>query len=236
MAAMPLYKVVEEHLRSRMDSGELVPGDLIPSEVQLARALGVSQGTVKKALENLVNERLLFRHQGKGTYVSRIDFNNSLFRFFSYGDGDGESVRMRKETPHRDVRAAPREVSRRLAIAEGGEALCIERVGYVDDEPVMTETSWWVADLVAGLEDEALHIPDLMYALVVERFNLPVVRCDETLTAEVADDADADALDVAAGAPLLVLRRLALTTGARPMEYRVTRGRGDRFSYRTEIR
>lgn len=236
MPAMPLYKVVEEHLRSRIDSGELVPGDLIPSEPQLARALGVSQGTVKKALENLVNARLLFRHQGKGTYVSRIDFNNSLFRFFSYGDRDGEAVRMRKETPQRDLRTAPEAVARRLEIAPGDPVLCIERVGYVDDEPVMTETSWWVADLVEGLEDEALHIPDLMYALVVERFARPVVRCDETLTAELADETTAAVLGVETGAPMLVLRRLALTTGSRPMEYRVTRGRGDRFSYRTEIR
>ena len=106
----------------------------------------------------------------------------------------------------------------------------------MDDEPVMLETSWWVASLVAGLEDEAVHIPDLMYALVVERFGLPVVRCDETLTAEAADAATARVLGVSEGAPLLVLKRLALTTDARPMEFRITRGRGDRFSYRTEIR
>ena len=236
MSALPLYKVVEQHLRSRIDAGELVPGDLIPSEPQLARALGVSQGTVKKALDNLVNQRLLYRHQGKGTYVSRIDFNNSLFRFFSYGDEDGRSVRMRKETPLRSLRAAPPDVCGRLGVNPGSELLCIERVGYIDDEPVMMETSWWVAELVAGLEDEAVHIPDLMYALVVERFGLPVVRCDETLTAEAADAVTAATLLIQEGAPLLVLRRLALTTDARPMEFRITRGRGDRFSYRTEIR
>ncbi len=143
---------------------------------------------------------------------------------------------MRKETPQRDLRPAPDSVARRLEIAPGEKVLCIERVGYVDDEAVMTETSWWVADLVEGLEDEALHIPDLMYALVVERFDRPVVRCDETLTAELADADTAALLGVETGAPLLVLRRLALTTGGRPMEHRVTRGRGDRFSYRTEIR
>jgi len=236
MRATPLYRVVEEHLRARIGSGELVPGDLIPSESQLARKLGVSQGTVKKALEKLVNERLLYRHQGKGTYVSRIDFNNSLFRFFAYGDGAGGAVRIRKHTPARALRPGPREVCRRLAVAAGSELLCIERVGYADESPVMTETSWWVAELVAGLEDDSLHIPDLMYAMVVERFALPVVRCDETLTAEVADTVTAERLRIAPGAPLLVLKRLAVTTDARPMEFRITRGRGDRFSYKTEIR
>lgn len=236
MSATPLYRVVEEHLRARIGSGELVPGDLIPSESQLARTLGVSQGTAKKAVEKLVNERLLYRHQGKGTYVSRIDFNNSLFRFFAYGDGGGGAVRIRKHTPARGLRPGPREVCRRLAVAAGSELLCIERVGYVDESPVMSETSWWVAELVAGLEDDALHIPDLMYAMVVERFGLPVVRCDETLTAEAADAGTAECLQILPGAPLLVLKRLAVTTDARPMEFRITRGRGDRFSYKTEIR
>ncbi len=236
MAAIPLYRVVERHLRSRIDSGALVPGDLIPSEAQLARTLGVSQGTVKKAVENLVNERLLYRHQGKGTYVSRIDFNNSLFRFFSYGDRVGAAVRIHKRTPVRGLRRGPPEVCRRLQVAPGSELLCIERVGYVDEAPVMVETSWWVADLVAGLEDEALHIPDLMYAMVVEHFALPVVRCDETLTAQAADADTAAQLGIEPGSPLLVLERLARTTDARPMEFRVTRGRGDRFSYKTEIR
>lgn len=236
MATRPLYRVVEEHIRTRVQTGELVPGDLIPSENQLARSLGVSQGTVKKALDNLVNERLLYRHQGKGTYVSRIDFNNSLFRFFTYGDRDGAAVRIHKETPSRGLRTGSEEACRRLEVAQGSKVLCVERVGYVDDDPVLTETSWWLAELVEGLEDEALHIPDLMYAVVVERFGVPVVRCDETLTAEAADPVTASTFAIEPGAPLLVLKRLTYTTKAQPIEFRVTRGRGDRFSYKTEIR
>lgn len=235
-ATMPLYRAVEAHLRTRIEAGELVPGDLIPSESQLSRSLGVSQGTVKKALENLVHEGLLFRHQGKGTYVSRIDFNNSLFRFFSYGDGEGAAVRMRKETLSRALVEPPEEVRERLVLGREQPVLGIERVGLVDDEPVLTEHSFWVADLVPGLQDDAVHIPDLMYAVVVERFGLPVVRCEETLTAEVAAAGAARALEVAPGAPLLCLRRVAYTTGSRAIEFRITRGRGDRFSYRAQIR
>ena len=88
-SSKPLYRVVEDYLMAFIDSGELVSGDLIPSEPQLAATLGVSQGTVKKAIDNLVWEKKLYRHQGKGTYVSRIDFNDSLFRYFSYGGADG---------------------------------------------------------------------------------------------------------------------------------------------------
>lgn len=236
MAITPLYKSVENHLRERIESGALVAGDLIPSEPQLAKQLRVSQGTVKKAIENLVNQRLLYRHQGKGTYVSRIDFDNSLFRFFSYGSGEGEAVRIRKDTPMRRVKRGPDHVCRKLGVEPGSELLYIERIGYIEDAPVLVEQSWWIADMVAGLEDEDLHIPDLLYALVEERFGIPIARCAETLTAESADEDIARQLFISEKDPLLVLMRTTYTSANRVIEYRVTRGRADRFSYRTEIR
>jgi len=236
MDVTPLYRVVEQHIRQRISTGELVPGDLIPSEPQLARSLDVSQGTVKKAIDNLVSERLLFRHQGKGTYVSRINFNNSLFRFFAYGGQGGTKARIRKETPVRRIKRGPAEVCRRLDLPAGSELVYIERVGFVEQDPVLIEKSWLDATHLRGLENEALHIPDLMYAVIVEKFGVPVVRAEETLTAEAADKTTAKTLCVQPNDPLVVLIRLTYTLHERPIEYRVTRGRADRFSYKTEIR
>lgn len=175
-ASKPLYQVVEDHIRELIDGGTLVPGDLIPSEPQLAKQLDVSQGTVKKAIDNLVWERRLFRHQGKGTYVSNIDFNNSLFRFTTYGDAEGKPARIHKETTARRLEQASPALRDKLQLPGDTGVLFIERVGFVQDEPVMVEYSHWRADMVPGLEDEALHIPDLLYALIVEKFDVPVVR------------------------------------------------------------
>jgi len=236
VAVTPLYRTVEQHLRERIASGELGPGDLIPSEPQLARQLGVSAGTVKRGIENLVNQRLLYRHQGKGTYVSRIDFNNSLFRFFSYGGHDGAPIRIHKTTPERAVLPCPVQVARQLQVPAGSDAVYLQRVGYDGELAVLFERSWWIADLVRGLEKEDVHIPDLLYAVVVEKFGLPVLRAEETLTAEAADERAAELLQIEPGAPLVVLRRLTYTGGDRPIEFRVTRGRADRFSYKAEIR
>ena len=129
----PLYRVVEDYLRQQIDSGELAPGDLISSEPQLANKINVSVGTVKKAIENLVRERRLYRHQGKGTYVSRIDFNNSLFRFFSYGTHSGNPVRIHKETPVRELRQGPGEICHKLQVPEQCEMVYIERIGYREE-------------------------------------------------------------------------------------------------------
>jgi GntR family transcriptional regulator len=232
----PLYKVVENFLQEQITAGELAPGDLIPSEPQLAKHLSVSIGTVRKAIENLVHQNMLYRHQGKGTYVSRIDFNNSLFRFFSYGTHSGNPVRIRKQTPVRELRKGSDKICQRLQVDANTDMVYIERVGFRDEKAVLVEKCWWVADLVRGLEKEDVHIPDLLYAVVVDQFNLPIIRSEESLTAEIADQATASRLGIKVGDPLVVLHRLTYSKNNQPVEFRITRGRADSFSYRTEIR
>lgn len=232
----PLYQVVEDYLRDQIQTGELVPGDLIPSESQLAKMLKVSQGTAKKALDNLVWQRLLYRHQGKGTYVSRIDFNNSLFRFFTYGDAAGKDQRIHKETTVRRLVLGNRDIRQKLQVPAKAQLLYIERLGFSDSKPVLVEYSHWRADVVPGLEDEQVHIPDLFYALVVEKYGVPVLRAEETLTAEGADDQTARKLKIEPNSPVVVLNRVTYTTNDQIIEVRTTKGRADSFSYKTQIR
>ncbi len=232
----PLYRLVESHLRDLIHSGKLIPGDLIPSESQLAKALEVSPGTVKKAIDNLVWEGLLFRHQGKGTYVSKVDFEKSLFRFFTYGDAEGRALRIHKITTARGRMPGPLGACKRLGFEAGTELIYIERLGLVGETPILVEYSWWAPDVVPGLEDESIHIPDYLYALVLDRFGVPVIRAEETLTAGAADEQTAEMIRVKKGAPVVVLKRTTYSRDDRMVEVRTTKGRADRFSYKTEIR
>ncbi len=237
MATKPLYLVVKDHIVESIESGGLEPGDLIPSESQLARTLDVSVGTVRKAIDQLEQQRRLYRHQGKGTYVSRIDFDNSLFRFFSYGDAAGGAARYRKSTPVRKRVKGDKAICRELAVRAGTPLIYLERIGYTDEaQPVLVEKCWWLAHLVEGIQDAEVHITDLLYAVIERRFGVHVVRSEETLTAEAADLATATSLKVGEGAPVVVLRRHTFTTNDKLIEYRETRGRADLFSYKTEIR
>ncbi len=233
---IPLYKRAENYLLEEIDSGRLIPGDLIPSEPQLASMLGFSQGTVKKAIDNLVNERRLYRHQGKGTYVSTIDFNNSLFRFFSYGDAAGKGVRIHKEVSERELKTGTKQICSQLGYKADSELLYIQRVGYIQELPILVEHCWWCPEVVPGMESEDVHIPDLMYALVVEKYNVPVVRAEETLTADVADKDTANILGIPEKSPVVVLVRHTYSRNNKMIEYRKTVGRADKFSYKAEIR
>lgn len=232
----PLYQLVEDYILNMIENRGMVPGDLIPSEPQLSKKLDVSVGTVKKAIDNLVWKKRLYRHQGKGTYVSNIDFNNSLFRFTTYGDAHGAPTRLHKETIDRRVMPGKVEICDKLMVPADTPLLYIERVGTVDAESVMIEYSHWRADMLPGLENEDIHIPDLFYALIVEKYNIPIVRASETLTAEAADEHTASKLNIAVGTPVLVLYRMTYTTENRLVEVRISKGRSDRFSYKTEIR
>ena len=235
VSAKPLYRIVEDYLLQFIDSGELVSGDLIPSEPQLAATLGVSQGTVKKAIDNLVWEKKLYRHQGKGTYVSRIDFNNSLFRYTTYGDVDGKDVRIDKKTSKRYIEQGNKIICAKMCIPDTTDLLYIERIGYIDEKPVMVEYSRWRADMLPGLENENIHIPDLFYAVVVDKYKVPVVKAEETLTAEIATAKTAAILNIEVNSPVLVLNRITYTRDNQIIEIRTTKGRGDKFSYRAEI-
>jgi len=231
-----LYRGVESLIRDLISKGRIIPGDLIPPEPQLAAALGVSQGTVKKAIANLVFEGLLYRHQGKGTYVSRMDFQKSLFRFFTYGDARGQAVRIEKRTMRRLRLRGPIEITRQMHRPDGADLVRIERTGLIDGQPVLVEESWWPAEIVPGLEDERLHIPDYLYALVLDKYGVPILRAEETLSAESADADTAKSLGISEGAPVILLHRLSHSSEDRIVEVRTTRGRADRFTYKTEIR
>lgn len=232
----PLYQRVENHIRRQIEQGELVPGDLILSEPRLSKELNVSQGTVKKAIDNLVWQGLLYRHQGKGTFVSRIDFNNSLFRFFSYGDEKGGDIRIRKTTTDRRLVTGLPDICKRLNVPEKTPLLYIERIGYTRKSPTFIEYSWWIAGLVPNLEKEETHIPDLFYALIVDQYGIPIIRAEETLTAGACDQKTADKLNIELNSPVVVLNRTTYTVDQKIVEVRTTKGRADQFSYKREIR
>ncbi len=234
--AQPLYQKVEEYIKNQINSGEMTPGDLILSEPRLSKELEVSIGTVKKALDNLVWQGLLYRHQGKGTFVSRIDFNNSLFRFFSYADEKGKEVRIRKFTTERWLGKGPSSICELLEVDEDTELVFLERIGHINHQPTFIENSWWVASMVPDLEKEETHIPDLFYALIVDQYQIPIIRAEETLTAEACDDSTAEKLNVKKDSPIVVLNRSTFTIADKIVEIRTTKGRADQFSYKREIR
>ena len=231
-----LYQIVIDYINGEISSGNLTIGDLIPSENQLSKLLNVSVGTVRKAIDKLEQNKLLYRHHGKGTYVSDYGFDNSMFNFFSYGSETGSPIRIYKTTPVRKKTTATLEIASQLEIESGEDIIYLERRGYIDKKnPIIIEKSWWVAEVVEGLQRPNIHIPDLLYALIYKKFATQIIASKEVLTAGIADSKTAKILHIKKGDPVVILNRHTYAKDKGLVEFRITTGRADMFSYRTTI-
>lgn len=234
LRAQPLYAQVKALLLQRLISGEWRPGELLPSEFQLADRFGVSQGTVRKALDALAADNVVVRRQGRGTFVAEHDHHRALFHFFHLVGPDG--ARRLPESRLIAVRKglAGRLEASRLDLGRGAPVIRIRRVRELDRRAAIAETITVPQKLFPDLAD-IREVPNTLYDLYERRYGVTIARAVERLSAVVADKRDAKLLGVAAGTPLLEIDRTALALDGVPAEWRVSRCLTDRHRYVVEL-
>jgi GntR family transcriptional regulator len=217
----PLYQQVKDLLIERLIGGYWKPGDLLPSEFQLAEELGVSQGTVRKALDEMTAGNLLVRRQGRGTYVAEHDQEHALFHFFKMTDRNGlplvpeSRVLRRARGPAKPVEAA------RLALARDAEVTRIIRVRSLGGRPAIFERIVLPTALFPGLLD-GRELPNTLYTLFARDYGITVARAEERLTAVAAGAEAAKYLEIERDTPLLSIDRTALALNGQPVEWRIS--------------
>ncbi|MGH8639583.1 MAG: GntR family transcriptional regulator [Burkholderiales bacterium] len=217
----PLYKGVKLRLTQGLMAGEWRPGQAIPSESRLAERFGVSLGTVRKAIDELVAEKILLRQQGRGTFVAAHTPDRTLFYFFHIAGRDG-----RKETPEIELLAFDRgradaDEAARLAIARGERVLRIRNLLRLAGDPVVIDDIVIAAQFVPGLDEAGFGERDgTIYGLYQARYGISVIRISERLGATLADPESARLLAVPDATPLLRIARIAYTYHDRPVELR----------------
>ncbi len=225
----PLYKQIKRLLLESLRRGEWKPATAIPSELELASRFQVSQGTVRKAIDELAAENLLVRRQGKGTYVATHHEPRSQYRFLRLLADDGAvPVAHSRFVDCRRVRA-PAEIAARLGLKAGAGVVFVRRLLRFASAPVVLDEIWLPARMFRGLSYERLAAyTGPLYGLFESEFGVPMIRADERLRAVAADERSAELLQVQAGSPLLLVERVSYTYGDRPVEVRrglcVTRG------------
>ena len=234
-AFSPLYRQIKELILRSLEGGEWRPGEAIPSEMDLAARFAVSQGTVRKAVDELASENLLVRKQGRGTFVATHAEQHLQYRFLRLLPDEGT---LTSEGPaERDVveckrTRAPADVARALALRAGDAVLQVCRVLRFAGEPIILEDLWLPGIPFKGLTAERLadyHGP--MYALFETEFDVRMVRADEKLRAVLPDATQAALLGVSPGTPLLSVERIAYTYNDAPMELRRGLYRTDSHHY-----
>ena len=217
----PLYQQVKASMTRSLQAGEWRPGEAIPSEMELAARFKVSQGTVRKAVDELAAENLLVRRQGKGTFVATHAEEKVQFRFLRLKPDDGDPGRMdRRFIDCRRMRA-PADVARALAMQPGEAVVQVRRLLSFRGSPVVLDDIWLPGGLFKGLTAERLgDYRGPMYGLFEAEFGVRMIRAEEKIRAVSALAAVAELLGLPVGAPLLGVERLSLTYGDKPVELR----------------
>ena len=238
-AFSPLYQQIKGLILQSLQAGEWKPGESIPSEMDLATRFRVSQGTVRKAIDELAAENLVVRRQGKGTYVATHAEDHVQYRFLRLmpdsGDADSEGPARRRIVECRRLRAGA-EVARALGLRSGDSVVQVRRILSFSGTPTILEDLWLPGQPFRGLTAERLSDHDgPMYALFEAEFGVRMVRAEEKIRAVLPDAGQAQLLDVTETTPLLSVERLAYTYNDVPMELRRGLYRTDTHHYHNAL-
>jgi len=235
-AFSPLYQQIKALLLKSLQAGEWLPGQSIPSEMELAARFRVSQGTVRKAIDEMATDNVLVRRQGKGTFVATHAEQETQYRFLRLVPDDGRLPPLQRRLLECRRMRAPADVARGLMLKSGEAAVQVRRLLLAGDSPVVLDDIWLPGAPFKGLTAERLQDwRGPMYRLFEAEFAVHMIRAEEKLRAVAAAPDDSALLGVPEGAPLLSVERLSYTYDNRPVELRRGLYRTEAHHYRNEL-
>jgi GntR family transcriptional regulator len=218
-----LYQQVQDRLRQAIASGRFKEGDLIPSEQELARTYGVSQGTVRKAVLDLAHRGIFHRRQGRGTFVVFDLKSRSRLRNFRFVEGlNSELVHLHLGFVKIEVVAAQGEIADHLQLRRGAQVIRLVRLGKIDDESLVYSLSYLPKRLYKGLERCTAEdfVKNTLWKLQEIYFHIRVEKREEFISAMAADAEMARLLEVKCGSPLLRVEVRLTSFNGGIVEYR----------------
>jgi GntR family transcriptional regulator len=236
LSPIPFYVQLKEFIREHIEQDGLSPGDLLPGEPELCETFGVSRTVVRQALKELTYEGLIVREKGKGTFVAVPKINESLVQRLT---GFYEDMVDRGHTPVTQVLCqqvvpAGHKVAARLDLDPGAEVIQIDRLRFIDDEPILFVTTYLPYALCSAVVHADLAHQSL-YAFLRESCGLEIAHGRRSIEAVPASEYEAGLLRVDKGAPLIKLESVSYLVDDTPLEYYHALHRGDRSRFEVEL-
>ena len=229
----PLYKKVYNIVVERIAQSQYLPGSMLPSEMDLAAELNVSQGTARKAMIELEQNGIIERRQGKGTFVTVRTPENSLFRFFPLRDENGEQVSPQLTTENVIQRKSSAS-ERKTLFGQPGTVFEIRRIRHYEDKPLSIERSVVPTALFPGLKDRQ-PLPNALYVLFQHSYSCIVLSADEKLTAEKLGSELSEKVNLPKDTPVIKAHRVAYDLQNRAVEMRTSVYITDPVSYSVRL-
>ncbi len=219
-SAHPLFMQIKEMISERVKAGEWKEGEALPSEFDFARQYGVSQGTVRKAVAEITDEKLVVRFRGKGTFVATHTHEREHSHFFHIVDNDGVKVLPGTQVLTCRRRKANKEIESHLKLSPGTYVVIIERIRILNGQAIIFETIIVSDEIFPGLCSLEENLPNELYPIYESKYQTRVIRADECIRAVSANTREAEVLGVDVGTPLLEVDRIAISIKEIPVEWR----------------
>ncbi|MBY6035074.1 GntR family transcriptional regulator [Fictibacillus nanhaiensis] len=231
---LPLYYQIEEAIKQKIEKGDWEPGSMISSEREFAENYEVSRMTVRQAINNLVNDGYLTRSKGKGTFVSSKKIEQKLLGLTSFT----EDMKSRGLEPASKLVSfqkiqANHKLAKSLEIQPSEEVYEIKRVRLADDVPMAIETTFVPVQL---LDLQEIHLKKGSLYSHVENAGFYIDYATQSLEASIAREAESEILEIAKGAPVLLIQRQTYLTTGKPLEIVHSVYRGDRYKFMIDMK
>ena len=232
----PLYEEVKKKITQSLIQGEWVPGEAIPSEIELANIYDVSQGTVRKAIDDLTSESILVRRQGKGTYVATHNEENIQLRFLRLTSNFGLKEKLDNQLISFSKEKATNKLAKILNINPASTIINLKRILTFNEKPLILDVIKIPAQSFRGLTAEmVIEKKGSMYRMYEADFGIRMLRADEKIKAVTANSESASLLNVKENFPLLSVERLSYTYDNKPLEWRLGLCVTDNHFYLSEL-
>jgi GntR family transcriptional regulator len=233
---VPLYYQLKEYIKRQIDARQYKELDLIPSERELSERFDINRMTVRQACNELVQEGILHRQRGVGTYVSKVKINQPLSKLTNFSfDMLDKGITPGSRDLGTEVILAEEEIASRLQIAKGDKVIRVFRIRTGDGEPMALERSYLNYEVARPLEGLNMENRSL-YEALAEKCGVKLVRAQQTIEISYIDPEDAHYLEIDPGEAFMLIKRVTYALGiARPVEYVSSIYRADRYKFSIEM-
>lgn len=234
-SGVPLHTQLEQRLLAAIEGENLRAGDKIPSERELMGAANVSRATVRHAINSLVHQNVLERIQGRGTFVRQMKFETSLQIVYSFAEQlRAAGMQLKDKVLENELIPASPLLAHKLNIQPGDKLISLQRLRFVDGEPIMVNVAYMPYELCPGLLLETFESVSL-YRTMSEKFGLSVVSATDLLESRPVDSVIARHLNIPVGTPIMYVKRMAFTEDHVPIHIGYNYIRGDMIRFRSEM-
>lgn len=232
----PLYLQVKKRITESLAEGLWNPGQSIPSEVDLAQSFSVSQGTIRKAIDELAAENILIRRQGKGTFVSSHDEEGSQLRFLRLTSTQNNKENLDNHLVSFTKEKATNKIAKSLGINIGTTVVSIKRVLTFNQKPLILDFIKVPASSFRKLTSEMIvEKKGAMYRMYETEFGIQMLRAQEKIRAVAANADTSELLGVKKNTPVLSVERISFTYSDKPIEWRLGLCLTENHHYASEL-